>query len=266
MALSQTLGVIGTGALGGAMARGMLRSGAVSPDRLVLANRSGTAEGFDRWPSVRFTTDAGSLGESCDIVLLALPPAATRGLLLPLEKALILSVMAGVTRARLSEITGSARVVRGMSNPAAEVGLAYSPWVAAPGLSEADRRLAQAVYESCGLADEVPDEEQVDRFTAITGPVPGFVAYFADCMVANATANGVAPKIAARAVLQLFRASGITMAEAGQPPRIHVEQMIRYAGTTAAGLEVMQASPLEDAVAAGLDAAVARAKTIADED
>lgn len=261
--LQQTLGILGTGALGGAMARGLLRSAAVSADRLVLANRSGRLAGFESWHGVRITTDAALLGQSCDIVLLALPPAATRGLSLPYEHALILSVMAGITRARLGEITGSARVVRGMSNPAAEAGLAYSPWVASPGLSEADRQLAEAVYGGCGLTDEVPDEDQIDRFTAITGPVPGFVASFAECMTAYATANGVAPAIAVRAVLQLFRASGIAMSEAGTPPDAHVDDMIRYAGTTAAGLEAMRASPLRQAIADGLDAAVTKARSIA---
>lgn len=265
MTLDQTLGILGTGALGGAIARGILRSGTVSPDRLVLANQSGRLRGFEEWPDLAVNTDVALLGGRCGIILLALPPKATQGLTLPYDKALILSVMAGVTLAQLRKITGSVRVVRGMSNPAADIGLAYSPWVASAEVSEEDRRHVRAIYSGFGLADEVGDEDQIDHFTAITGPVPGFVAYFADCVAAYAMTNGIAPAVAVRAVLQPFRASGLLMAEAGTPPSVHVDDMMRYAGTTASGLQAMQSSPLKRIIADGLDAAVEKAKSIAND-
>lgn len=265
MPVAQTLGLIGSGMLGGAMARGMLRSGVVAPERLRIANRSGRLSGFDAWPQVTIATDAVALVPSCDVILLALPPAATVALTLPAANSLILSVMAGVSLARLQEITGSTRVVRGMSNPAAEKGLAYSPWVAADTVSAEDKALARALFGGCGLTDEVPNEDQIDRFTALTGPVPGFVAFFAESMAAHARQHGVAPETADRAIRQLFRASGELMAEGDATPADHVDEMIAYAGTTAAGLEAMQRSPLALAVSAGLDAAYEKAKRIAGE-
>jgi hypothetical protein len=41
----------------------------------------------------------------------------------------------------------------------------------------------------------VPDEELIDHFTAVTGPVPGFVAYCAECMVQYALKHGIDPVI-----------------------------------------------------------------------
>jgi pyrroline-5-carboxylate reductase len=46
-----------------------------------------------------------------------------------------------------------------------------------------DRPVVRALFSACGAADEVPSEDQIDVFTAITGPVAGFVAFFADWMV-----------------------------------------------------------------------------------
>ena len=45
-------------------------------------------------------------------------------------------------------------------------------------------------------------------------------------------------------------------------PADHVQQMIDYAGTTAAGLEAMRNSPIREAIAEGLDAAVEKARTL----
>ncbi|WP_245943867.1 pyrroline-5-carboxylate reductase family protein [Acuticoccus kandeliae] len=130
--LDATLAILGSGALGGAIARRLLSCAVLPPERLVLANRSGRAEGVPADAGVRVTTDLAAAAAMADAVLFALPPAATAGLRVPAADRLVLSVMAGVSVERLAEITGAARVIRAMSSPAAEIGLAYSPFFAAP--------------------------------------------------------------------------------------------------------------------------------------
>jgi pyrroline-5-carboxylate reductase len=97
----------------------------------------------------------------------------------------------------------------------------------------------------------------------MTGPVPGFVAYFADCMVEYAVKHCIDPAIADRAMRQLFHASGVVLAKSEATPGEHVRDMIAYAGTTAAGLESMKASPLAASIEQGLEAAYQKAQRIA---
>jgi pyrroline-5-carboxylate reductase len=104
-------------------------------------------------------------------------------------------------------------------------------------------------------------EDHIVLFTALTGPVPGFVAYFAECMAAYAEARGVSPEIADLATRQLFLSAGQMMYE-GQTPAAHVEEMVVYDGTTAAGLRAMQASSIAAQIAEGLDAAVEKTRSI----
>uniref|UniRef100_A0A2A3JZC1 Pyrroline-5-carboxylate reductase dimerisation domain-containing protein n=1 Tax=Alloyangia mangrovi TaxID=1779329 RepID=A0A2A3JZC1_9RHOB len=120
-----------------------------------------------------------------------------------------------------------------------------------------------ALLGACGSTAEVPNEAQVEVFTALTGPVPGFVAQFAATMIDYAERRGVAPEVAHMAMRQLFLASGQMLAGDALAPDGHVQEMIDYAGTTAAGLLAMQAAGLQDVVDAGLDAAVARTRAIA---
>jgi pyrroline-5-carboxylate reductase len=257
------LGILGTGALGGDMARAMRRSGQWPPETLVLCNRSGRIAGFDDWPKLRVETAPEALAGMAEILLLAIPPAELPRLALHAPDRPILSVIAGATVAQLAARTGSPRILRAMSSPAAETGLAFSPVFAAPGATPDDLALAERLLAACGAVAVVSDEAQIDTFTALTGPVPGFVAFFAHAMADHAVRSGIAPEIADRAVRQLFLAAGAVMAEGATTPAAHVQAMLDYAGTTAAGLAVLEASDVAEVVHRALDAAAERARTIA---
>lgn len=256
-------GVVGgSGMLGSAIARALLTKKAVTPENLWISNRSGSRAGFEDAPGVQVTADNQELAEACDVVLLSVPPALVPGIGITAPDKLVVSVVAGISIARLQELTGAGRVVRAMSSPAAAHSLAYSPWVASAELTGEDRRRVTALFAACGVTDEIAEESQIEFFTAMTGPVPGFVAFFAKCLQDCAEAEGVAPQVAERAVRQLFLAAGTMMSEGAASPADHVEEMIDYAGTTAAGLEAMAASGISEDVAKGLAASVEKTRAM----
>jgi len=264
MPFSQTVGIIGgSGQLGSAIATAWLDSRTVAPEKLWISNRSGSTSAFDAWPGVKVTASNQTLAEACDVIIVSVPPAVLESARISAPEKLIVSVVAGVSIERLQELTGSARIVRAMSSPAAGLQLAYSPWYAAPAVSEQDRTTVTTLLSACGPADEVPGEAQIEVFTAITGPVPGFVALFADCLVQYAEKKGIAPEVAVRAVKQLFLSSGRIMAKGESAPATHVREMIEYAGTTAAGLVKLQERDLAGLIGEGLEASVERVRTIA---
>ena len=127
---------------------------------------------------------------------------------------------------------------------------------------DAPDKLILSVMAGASLAtiSEITGSLRVVR--AMTGPVPGFVAYFAQCMVDYATDAGISPDVADRAIRQLFLAGGTILAKDGPTPAEHVAGMIDYAGTTAAGLASMQTSPIARSISDGLDAAVAKARSM----
>lgn len=256
------LGIVGgTGMLGKAIARAVLNKKVVKPERLWISNRSG-ATGFADYPALNVTTCNQYLADACDVILLSVPPASTAEIEIDATGSLVLSVMAGVSLDELGRITGAGRVIRAMSSPAAEEGLAYSPWCANSGATPRDRTCAAMILGACGLTDEVESEAHIECFTAMTGPVPGFVAFFAEAIVNYAIDKGIPPSIADRAIRQLFFGAGTLMSKSTMTPADHVRQMIDYAGTTAAGLEAMKRSSMATDIAASLDAAVARTRSI----
>jgi pyrroline-5-carboxylate reductase len=257
------LGIIGTGALGGAIARRILARDPATSETLMLASRSGARAGFEQWPGLHMGDDPQALVDECEILLLALPPAQLGNLRLNAPGLPVVSVIAGATVAQLQHCTGSPRILRAMCSPAAERGLAFSPIFAASEATANDRALARSVFSACGLVDFVDAEHHIDHFTALTGPVPGFVAFFARAMVEHAVGAGIDPDMANRAIRQLFLASGHALAEGSASPAEHVAAMVDYAGTTAAGLEHLEHSSLSQIIHTALDAAVSKTRSIA---
>jgi pyrroline-5-carboxylate reductase len=259
-----SLGIVGgTGMLGNAIATAILDKQVVPIERLWISNRTGRLEAFADRPGVNLTTNNQEIADSCDVILLSVPPTAAARIAMNASERLVMSVMAGVSLADLERMTGANRVIRAMSSPAARDCLAYSPWCASAGVTADDRARAMAIFGACGLTDELSSETHIEYFTAMTGPVPGFVALYAEAMADYAVGKGIPPAIADRAIRQLFLGAGSLMSAGPMTPADHVKQMIDYAGTTAAGLEVMKRSTISADIAQGLDAAVARTRSIA---
>ncbi|TNJ47454.1 pyrroline-5-carboxylate reductase [Phaeobacter sp. B1627] len=257
----QTLGIIGgAGMLGRAILQATLQSRLLPPSQIWVSCRSGQLDGFDTYPELNVTADNQRLAMACDVVLLCVPPAAAEDLGVSLGGKLVISVMAGVTAERIAALTGATRIVRAMCSPAAATGVAYSPWVATDGVTAGDRDFVGSLFGACGTTDQIRDEAHLDIFTAMTGPVPGFVAFFAESMTQYAVAHGIDSEVADRSVRQLFLGAGQMMASGEATPADHVQGMIDYAGTTAAGLKVLRGSDLRNLIAEGLDATVARCR------
>ena len=256
------IGIIGgTGWIGAAIAHALLSSDFIDPNALWISNRSGRHDGFEAWPGIKFTTDNQELVDACSTVLLSVLPQDFGRVAADARGRLVISVMAGASVEAIARYTGAERIVRSLPNAAAEIKLSYTPWFAAPAVTAEDKEFVQSLFGTCGRADEVPAEDQIDYFTALTGPGPAFVAYYVDAMIQHAVRRGVDPEIAERAVKQIFLSAG-TMLEASElSPAQTVRVFIDYAGTTAAGLNAFQTSSLSENIGRGIDAAYQKAKT-----
>jgi pyrroline-5-carboxylate reductase len=258
---NQKIGIVGgSGILGRAVSHALLSKKVVNEKDYWISNRSGNRTGLEAWPNTHVTHNNQILNEACDVIILCVPPDQFGSLSLNCEDKLVISVMAGVSIEKLQKSTGSNRVVRAMCSPAAELFLAYSPWVAGEAVTQDDRDIVFRLFGACGESDELYVESQIEIFTAMTGPVPGFIAYFADCVSKFAIDNGVSEDVANRAVKQLFLGAGTIMANGDTTPNQDVQEIIAYNGTTTAGVRSMQASSLADNISAGLQAAVEKTR------
>ncbi|MBT6204223.1 MAG: pyrroline-5-carboxylate reductase dimerization domain-containing protein [Alphaproteobacteria bacterium] len=232
------LGIIGgTGWLGGAIARRLLSQRFVAPDDLHLSNRSGKRDGFETWPDVTITADNQTLVDACDCVVLAVRPEQLRETVIDASGVLVLSVMASTPMARISELTGAHRIIRTMPSPAVERGEGFTPWHANAAAMSGDRTTVQALFDACGIAEEVAGEGQIDWFTSLTGPVPGLFGYVAHALIEASVAHGLSREVAERAIRFHAMAAGNEILKSDLTPAQDIERVLGYGGVTTAGFE-----------------------------
>lgn len=263
MTIEARIGIIGgNGWLGSAIAQAVVATGAVDPARLTLSGRSGN-RGMAELPGAHWARGNEELVGRSDVVVLSVRPEQFPGVQINARGKLVVSVMAGVPAQTIAERTGAGEVVRAIPNAAAAIRRSFTPWYATPPVSAANKRIAQALFEACGEAAEVPLEAHIDYCVGMTGSGAAFPALLAQAMIAHAVAQGLPPAFAERAAKGVVAgASQLLVGEGGDPARI-VQEMIDYRGTTAAALQAMIARGFTGAVAAGLEAAAAKAASMA---
>ncbi|MDQ0323000.1 pyrroline-5-carboxylate reductase [Pararhizobium capsulatum DSM 1112] len=247
------IGVIGgAGWLGGALAGAMLDAGVVEPQNLSLSYRSRRP---DHSPASFWTTDNQALTDRSDVVILSVRPADWTGLKVNAEGKLVISLMAGIRLSALCDRHQTTRAVRTLPNAAAEVRRSYTPWIAADGVEAADKDLVGAIFDTCGVQEEVRTEADIDYLTGLTGSGPAFPALLAEAMMLDAMRHGLDRQVAQRAVNTLIIGAGRLLEQRDDCPTDTVQTFLDYRGTTAAAIEEMREAGLDTAVSRGLTAA-----------
>ena len=253
------LGIIGgNGWIGGAIARAAVRTGLLPAERLTLSCRS-TPPGW--LPTAAWTHDNQALADRSDVVIVSVRPQDWPGIAVTAPGKLVISVMAGVALADIAARLGTERVVRALPNAAAEVGRSYTPWIATPDVTDADRETVNRLLASFGSGDEVATEAEIDYMTGLSGTGPAYPALLAVALMRDAVAHGLPAEVARRAVTALLVGTGRLLEKNGEDPEDTVAAFVDYRGVTAAAIEAMRGAGFDAAVSSGL--ATALEKTLA---
>lgn len=265
MRITQHIGIIGgNGWLGNAMALAAVERGLVASAQLTLSSRSGT-RGANAIAGAHWTRDNVELAARSDIIVLSVRPQQFAEVQIEAPEKLVVSVMAGVPAAAIAARTGASRVVRAMPNAAMEIRKSFTPWYATPSVTAEEKATLQALFDACGEGAEVAEEWHVDYCAGLTGSGAAFPALLAEAMIAHAVRQGLPPDFAARAAKSVVAEASQLLGGPDGSPSEMIAAMINYQGTTAAALEAMQARGFMEAVASGLDAALAKGRKMAGE-
>lgn len=253
------IGIVGgQGWLGTAIGSALLESGLVSSAQLTLSGRSG-AVAAKAVRDAYLTKDNQELVDRSDIVILSVRPDQFADVRITVREKLVISVMAGVTAKTIASQTGATEVIRSIPSAAAAIRQSFTPWYAVPGVSEKNRKIAQALFEALGSAAEVPLESHIDYCAGMTGSGAAFPALLARAMVEHAVSQGLPAEFAEKAATGVVAGASQLLREPGISPAQIVDEMLAYRGITAAGLQAMIDHGLVSAVGAGLGAAMRKA-------
>ena len=164
--------------------------------------------------------------------------------------------MAGQTIARIAALMRTGAVVRAMPNTPAAIGEGFTAAYAAPGVSEAQRSLCDALLAATGEVAWLDEEAQLDAVTATSGSGPAYVFLLAELLEAAAIEQGLPPGLARRLARRTVAGSGALLAAGTDEPAEMRRAVTSPAGTTERALAVLMAP---DAWPAAVSRAVAAA-------
>lgn len=261
------LAIIGGGRMGEAIAGGLISSGMLAADSIVVAEPVEVRRvELSAAHGVRCVADAAEAAHGADIVLLAVKPqvidrvaASIAG---ELDDALVVSIAAGISCARLeSHLPAGTAVVRVMPNTPALVHEGMSV-ISGGGEATAEQvDLVRELFSALGKT-VVLEERHQDAATAISGSGPAYVAMVIDALARAGVRHGLPRQVAEDLALQTVAGTAVLIDRTGQHPEQVIDGVASPGGTTIAAIEALEAGGLRAAFAAAVTAAVARAKEL----
>lgn len=258
----RTIGLIGCGAMGRAMAAGLFRDPA-DPGHLVLVDAvAAAADDAAATLGGRVGTAAEAAG--CDVVLLAVKPKDVPGALAEMRSGVgpstvLVSVVAGLDIARIQEGLPGTPVARTMPNLAVRHGAGLVA-IATKDVPDGMRRDLLAALAPLGAVVELP-EQLIGPATALVGSGPGFIALVAEGLEDGAVAVGF-PRQQARTMVQAVLAGSAALLADGTDPADLRQRVSSPAGTTIEGLGVLERGSVRAHVADAVRAAARRASEL----
>ena len=268
------IAILGAGSMGGAIARGLSRSG-LAAGGVTTTNRSlakaAELDGLAGVTSVALeahpagNTDAAA---AAGVVLLGVKPVMVPDLLREIAPALqpgtiVVSLAAGVTIATFEEILGDGvAVLRSMPNTPALVGRGVTGLAAGSHADAAAVATVRRLFETVGTVVEVPESE-IDALSTISGSGPAYFFLLVEEFTKAAVAKGFAQPEARLMAEQTFIGAAALLEASGDDPAELRRRVTSPKGTTERAIAVLQDARLDDVFAEATDAALARAKELA---
>lgn len=263
------LAVIGGGALGLSMVRGLLEARVFGPDEITVADpdparRAAAAE----IPGLSVFSDNREAAGQADTVLLAVKPNVVLGVLAEIASVLsrdklVISVAAGVELEMLEAgVPQGTPVIRAMPNIANQVRESATAISAGRWAGASQIAVAEAIFRAVGRVVRLP-EALLHAVTGLSGSGPAYALLVLEALADGGVTAGLPRQVAEELAAQTLLGAARLVLETGQPPAVLRTMVMSPAGTTAAGLQVLESRGVRGAVWEAVTQAARRSQELA---
>ena len=260
-----SVAVVGVGAMGEALASGLINAGWEPASLTLVVRRPEKVDSLRARTGIEATLDYEGVSER-EVVVVAVKPRDLPALLSQMSGKIrpgqvILTIAAGVPTATFEEAFGEVAVVRAMPNTPALVKEAVTGLAAGRYATADDIAKARQILEAVG-AVRVMDEALLDAVTAVSGTGPAYVFLLAEALTEAAVREGLPRDIAEAFVNQTIRGAGHLLTETARGPFELRSQVTSPGGTTAAAVHVLEERGFRALVEDAVRAAAQRAREL----
>lgn len=244
---------IGTGNMGGALAKAAARSD-LSPE-LLLANR--TREKAEQLAAqLNGTVCTNAEAAAADHIFLGVKPQMMAGVLAEIAPVLaarekppvLISMAAGLTIERLRVLSdGNYPIIRIMPNMPAAVGAGVIFYSAGVGCTQQDVDAFLGYMQPAGMLFPL-EEHLIDAGSAVAGCGPAFAAMFLEAMADGGVACGLPRTACMQYAAQMLLGTAKMLLETGEHPGSLKDRVCSPAGSTIQGVRTLETGGMRGAV------------------
>jgi pyrroline-5-carboxylate reductase len=259
------IGFFGAGKMATALAQGWIKTGLTASEQVCASDpvSAACARFADATGAAAFAENARVVAQS-NVVVLAVKPQHVADLLVEVRpghqgRHLLISIAAGITIKQIADALGDdKRIIRVMPNMPCLVGASASAFAASCAATTADIQLTERLLNSVGRAVQVP-EKLLDAVTGLSGSGPAFVFVMIEALSDGGVRMGLPRDLATMLAAQTLFGSAKMLLETGLHAGQLRDMVASPAGTTIAGLAVLERGGLRAALMDAVEAATLRA-------
>ena len=259
--MKYTLGFIGCGNMGGALARAAGKT--VSGREIAVCDRDGEKTAAMRLEFGAVEATSRDIAENAAFIVLGLKPqymesgiSEFKDVLQKRTDVTVITMAAGLSIAAIRSFIGvEAPVIRIMPNTPVlvEKGMVL---YATDGVSDEKEKEFLSSFGAAGVFDRIP-ESMIDAGSAISGCGPAFVYLFAEALADGAVECGVPRDKAALYAAQTLLGASEMLLRYGNPSKLK-DAVCSPGGTTIAGVHALEAGGMRNAAMDAVTAAYKR--------
>lgn len=259
------LGFIGAGNMGAALMCGLLKQ-AFPPEQIAVHTHTQARQQFlaDKYHVIA-KEDNQAVVDFADVVFLAVKPNVAAEVLaeiaptLATKKVVLVSMVAGLSLEKLAAATNHHQaIMRIMPNVNAAINAGVCAVVKNANTPAEVANQVQALLQKTGEVFEV-SEEQFAIFTALAGSAPAYVYAFIDAMAKAGVNYGLKKAMAVKLVAAMMAGSAQNVLSQEKSPQDLIDDVCSPAGTTIAGILVLDEANFNHAVHKSIEATVNKA-------
>lgn len=258
---SVTIGCIGFGAMGSAIAQGLIASGSVPADHIVAcAAHYKPLQDKAQALGIRAVRSIQEVTEQADVLILAVKPYVYEAVCEQIREqvvqrgTLVVSIAAGMYVEQMTAMLGEdAHVVCTVPNTPIAVGKGIMVTEETDSLTHEQRELFDALFSTVALIERV-DTAHLSIAGTVAGCAPAYVAMFMEALADAGVKYGLTRATAYRLASQMVAGTGQLQRETGALPAAMKDAVCSPGGTTIRGVAALEHAGFRGAIIDAIDA------------
>ena len=263
--MNDKITVIGSGMMGGAVIKSLLKSGYKGKITAVdvVLDRLKEFEAL----GVKTSTDNKKSAGTADIVFIIVKPGDVEKVLKEISQEikgkLLISVAATVPLGFLKKNAPDAKIVRIMPNLGALVQAAFTAYCCEANVTEQDKEKVKTLLNMMGICMEM-DEKYMDAVTAVSGSGPGYLSIIIEAMTYAGLKVGLPRDIALTCAAQTVMGAGKLVIDLHEDPSKIKDMTTTPGGTTIEAIYQIEQSQIRSAMIRAIEEATKKSQAIRD--